>query len=108
MPGMCGFDVIAQLPQESLPVVAFVTADDHNGVRAFDAQAIDYLLKPIDDQRFRVALDHVREHLQTRSAAAQCERLLALIADMTGSGELALDEVLSLKKDARQHKHSQL
>jgi two-component system LytT family response regulator len=108
MPGISGFDVIAQIPRESLPMVVFVTAYDQYAVRAFEAQAIDYLLKPIDDQRFATALDHVREHIYARNAATQCDRLLALIADMTGSGELALEEVLALKRDARQLKHSQL
>jgi two-component system, LytTR family, response regulator len=108
MPGLSGFDVVAAVPYESLPVVVFVTAYDQYAVRAFEAQAIDYLLKPIDEQRFMAALNHVREHLQTRNAAAQCERLLAVIADMTGSGEIALDEVLSLKQGAQPLRHSQL
>jgi two-component system LytT family response regulator len=108
MPGMSGFDVIAHLPQESLPVVVFVTAYDQYAVRAFEAQALDYLLKPIDEQRFATALNHVRGHIRARNAAAQCEKLLAVIAHMTGSGEIAMDDVLSVKQDTRPFKHSQL
>lgn len=108
MPGMSGFDVISHIPHDTLPLIVFVTAYDQYAVKAFEAKAIDYLLKPIDDQRFAAALAHVREHINARSAAAQCDRLVALIAEMTGSGELALEEVLALKRDARQLKHAPL
>src|SRR5581483_11593595 len=56
MPGMSGFDVLAQLPQESLPVLVFITAYDQYAIKAFEARAVDYLLKPIDEARFHAAL----------------------------------------------------
>ena len=56
MPGMSGFEVLAHLPQESMPVVVFVTAYDQYAIQAFEAHAIDYLLKPIDEARFATAL----------------------------------------------------
>src|ERR1700743_2192134 len=59
MPGMSGFEVLAQLPQDSLPVLVFVTAYDQYAIKAFEARAIDYLLKPIDEERFDVALARV-------------------------------------------------
>jgi two-component system, LytTR family, response regulator len=95
MPGMSGFEVLAQLPQESLPLVVFVTAYDQYAIQAFEARAVDYLLKPIDEARFTAALARVREHLQSRGAESQRDRLLEIIADITGSGELALDELLA-------------
>jgi len=95
MPGMSGFDVLARLPQESLPVVVFVTAYDQYAIRAFEARAIDYLLKPIDDARFATALTRVREHVRARNAADQRDRLMQIIAEITGCGELALDELLT-------------
>ena len=49
MPGMSGFEVLAQIPQESLPVLVFVTAYDQYAIKAFEARAVDYLLKPIDE-----------------------------------------------------------
>ena len=52
MPGMSGFEVLAHLPQESLPIVVFVTAYDQYAIQAFEARAVDYLLKPIDEARF--------------------------------------------------------
>src|ERR1041384_5474738 len=44
MPGMSGFDVLTQLPQDAVPLVVFVTAYDQYAIRAFDARAVDYLL----------------------------------------------------------------
>ena len=95
MPGMSGFEVLAHLPQESLPVVVFVTAYDQYAVQAFEAHAVDYLLKPIDDVRFGTALTRVREHVRAKSAAHQRDRPLQIIAEITGCGELALDELLA-------------
>ncbi|HET9390553.1 MAG TPA: LytTR family DNA-binding domain-containing protein [Steroidobacteraceae bacterium] len=95
MPGMSGFDVLAQLPQESLPVVVFVTAYDQYAIRAFEAHAVDYLLKPVDDGRFNAALQRVRTQVQSRAAVTQRDRLVQIIAEITGSGELALDELLA-------------
>ncbi len=95
MPGMSGFEVLARLPQEALPVVVFVTAYDQYAIPAFEARAVDYLLKPIDEARFALALERVREHVRARSAAAQRDRLLEVIAEITGCGELALDDLIA-------------
>ncbi len=100
MPGMSGFEVLAALPQESLPVLVFVTAYDQYAIQAFEARAVDYLLKPIDDARFETALQRVREHVKARSAASQRDRLMEIIAEITGSGELALDELLTRGRKA--------
>jgi two-component system LytT family response regulator len=94
MPGMTGFEVLAALPQESLPVVIFVTAYDRYAIQAFEARAVDYVLKPIEERRFAAALERVREQLGARSVRAQRDRLMAVIAEVSGSGELALDDVL--------------
>src|SRR5438105_5752946 len=95
MPNMSGFEVLAQLPQESLPVVVFVTAYDQYAIRAFEARAVDYLLKPVDDKRFNAALERVRNQVQSRNATNQRDRLVEIIAEITGSGELALEELLT-------------
>jgi len=57
MPGMDGFDVLDRLPPGRRPVVVFVTAFDQYALRAFDEAAIDYLLKPVDEDRLSVAID---------------------------------------------------
>jgi two-component system LytT family response regulator len=90
MPVLSGFDVLARLPQESMPLVVFVTAFDKYALDAFEAHALDYLLKPINDDRFRQSLDRVREHWEQRRALAQREQLMKLLAQTRGSG--AIDE----------------
>jgi two-component system LytT family response regulator len=108
MPGMSGFEVLAHLPQESLPVLVFVTAYDQYAIKAFEARAVDYLLKPIDEARFQVALERVREHVRAKTAATQRDRLMEIIAEITGSGELVLDELLSRGRAAVEAKHPEV
>jgi two-component system LytT family response regulator len=108
MPGVSGFEVLAQVPQQSLPLVVFITAYDQYAIQAFEARAIDYLLKPIDDVRFAAALTRVREHMRARSASAQRDRLLEIIADITGCGELALDELLVHGRKAIEGRHPEV
>lgn len=88
MPGLTGFDVLAQVPQESMPMVVFATAFDRFAIEAFEAHALDYLLKPVDETRLERALDRVRAQWQQRQAMAQREQLMALLADLTGKGEI--------------------
>ncbi|HVC29825.1 MAG TPA: response regulator [Steroidobacteraceae bacterium] len=94
MPGLSGFDVLAQLPRDLMPLVVFVTAYDQYAVRAFEAHAIDYLLKPINDGRFDTTLERVRQSAVARSAADQRDRLLQIVAEITGSGEIGLQDLL--------------
>jgi two-component system LytT family response regulator len=89
MPGLSGLDVVAQVPQESMPMVVFVTAFDRYAINAFEAHALDYLLKPVDDARLAAALDRVRAQWQQRQAIAQREQLMALLADVKGNGEIS-------------------
>jgi two-component system LytT family response regulator len=91
MPGVSGLEVVAQVPQESMPMVVFVTAFDRFAINAFEAHALDYLLKPVDDERLARALERVRAQWQQKLAAAQREQLMALLADLTGKGEIATD-----------------
>lgn len=63
MPEMTGFDVIRRIGPETMPVTIFVTAYDKYAVRAFETNAIDYLLKPFGKQRFEQALRRAKERL---------------------------------------------
>jgi two-component system, LytTR family, response regulator len=81
MPGMSGFEVLAATANLSLPVVIFVTAHDEYALRAFDVYALDYLLKPIDDERFNIALQRARIHLELKRESRLGKRLAALLAD---------------------------
>ena len=68
MPGFGGLEVASQLDRESAPLIVFVTAYDEHAVRAFDLNAVDYLLKPYDKDRFVRCLARVRERLQDNHA----------------------------------------
>lgn len=102
MPGMSGFDALEALLDHAvaLPVVIFVTAYDEYAIQAFEARAVDYLLKPFDDDRFRRALDHVRRRLRERRSDRIRRQLEVLLEharteaagpgpDLTPSGEPA-------------------
>lgn len=93
MPGMSGFDVLARLPHEALPMIVFVTAFDRFALEAFAAQALDYLLKPINDTRFTQALERVRNHWRQKTAIAQRDKLMELIAQTRGSASLDGEEL---------------
>jgi two-component system LytT family response regulator len=88
MPGMSGLDVLARMPQESAPIVVFVTAFDRYALDAFEAHALDYLLKPINDRRFTESIERVRELWRQRQALAQREKLMQLLAATQGSGSI--------------------
>jgi two-component system LytT family response regulator len=63
MPGLNGLEVAAQLEQDTAPLIVFVTAFDEHAVKAFDLNAIDYLLKPYDKDRLLRSLTRVRDRL---------------------------------------------
>jgi two-component system LytT family response regulator len=63
MPGMDGFAVLRAIPGVILPAIIFTTAHDSYAVRAFEHNAVDYLLKPFDEERFRKAVDRARLQL---------------------------------------------
>jgi len=88
MPKMDGFAVIREVGIENMPVVIFVTAFDEHALRAFDVNAIDYLLKPFDEKRFATALKRARRHIELRAGgdAAFRQRLLGAIADLKTGG----------------------
>ena len=70
MPGMDGFDVLDNLSPEDQPAVIFVTAYDEHAVRAFEAAALDYLLKPVSPERLKKTLDRARAQLAAGIAPA--------------------------------------
>ncbi len=71
MPELNGFEVLASLPADEAPLVVFVTAYDEYAVRAFEVNAVDYLLKPFDGSRVHVAVDRVIAQLDRESGAAR-------------------------------------
>src|SRR3712207_3986626 len=75
MPGLDGFGVVERVGAERMPPVVFVTAYDAHALRAFDVHALDYLLKPIDDERFAVAVERARRRIAEREEGARGRRL---------------------------------
>jgi two-component system LytT family response regulator len=80
MPGCDGFDVLEMLGCELPPAVIFVTAYDEYALRAFESGALDYLLKPFDDARFRRALDRAKDKLRHYSPRPKIAERLAVKA----------------------------
>lgn len=81
MPGGSGFDVLERLGRAP-PVVIFVTAFDHHALRAFEANALDYLTKPVDTGRFRSALERARTAVESRLTADRITELQETIATL--------------------------
>ena len=79
MPGMDGFEVLRALPEENLPSVIFLTAYEQHALRAFEVHALDYLLKPVDDQRFSAAVDRARKLADSASKTQMAERILKML-----------------------------
>src|SRR3569832_850509 len=75
MPGVDGFSVIQGLMDVELPLFVFVTAYGDHALRAFDAQAVDYLMKPVDEDRLAATMDRVRQRLAEKRSAGEAERL---------------------------------
>jgi len=81
MPGFDGFSVISGLMEVEPPLFVFVTAYSDHAVRAFEAQAVDYLVKPVDEDRLAATLDRVRERLSEKGAAQTAEKLKEALAE---------------------------
>ncbi len=79
MPGLDGFGVLRELDPTELPCVIFVTAFDRHAVQAFEAHALDYLLKPCKPARLHEALERARAQRSTRDSGALPQRLLDLL-----------------------------
>lgn len=83
MPELNGFEVIQEIGAAEMPPVIFVTAFDHYAVQAFDAHAVDYVLKPFDEDRFRTAVERGRDALHQRTNGALDQRLSDLLQGLT-------------------------
>jgi two-component system LytT family response regulator len=82
MPGMSGFDVIDAVRPGQCPYIVFVTAFDEFAIRAFDVHALDYILKPVNEERFKLALERVRTALRSEREGSVGRRLAQLAADL--------------------------
>jgi two-component system LytT family response regulator len=79
MPGKTGLDVVAEVGPERMPATVFITAYDQHALMAFEVAAVDYLVKPFDDERFTQALARARERVRLEEVERMTRRLLAAI-----------------------------
>ena len=82
MPEMDGFQVVEEVGAKRMPVTVFVTAYDKYALRAFEAHALDYLLKPFDHDRFNTALQRAKSFVQQQKLGEISESLFAVLQDM--------------------------
>lgn len=95
MPGYDGLAVVRALVKEELPLIVFATAFDHFAVQAFDAHALDYLLKPIEEDRLAKCIEKVRDQITERLAIEQNARLVELIRSMDDPPMVELSEIVT-------------
>jgi len=79
MPGISGLDLLRELPKEQARCIVFLTAHEEYALDAFNVEALDYLLKPIDDERFAACIDRAKRMLSLHRQEANFERLYGLL-----------------------------
>jgi two-component system LytT family response regulator len=101
MPGLDGFDVLRGLPEAELPVVVFLTAFDQHALKAFDANALDYVVKPFTDDRFRLAMARARRQVHQRrlgDASSGLAELVGLLKLGASGSELPAEQRATSKR----------
>jgi len=83
MPGLNGFETLAQIQPGRIPAIIFVTAYDQHALRAFEVHALDYLLKPFTDKRFEEMLRQAKAQIELREINAISKSLLSLLREQT-------------------------
>lgn len=87
MPEEGGLDVVRAIPQEELPAVVFVTAYGHHAIKAFEVEALDYVVKPFSDDRFFFALERAKRRVRERRLGELAGKMASLTAELEhGSG----------------------
>lgn len=85
MPGMTGLDVLTAMGPDDMPATIFVTAYDHYALKAFEVAALDYLVKPFDDERFEQAFGRARRMIELEEVGRATRKLLSLLRNQSGS-----------------------
>ncbi len=85
MPELDGFGVVSAVGADRMPPTVFVTAYDQHALRAFDVAAVDYLLKPFDDERFSAAWERLRARVAAGTLAHEAVRLGSLLSAIGGA-----------------------
>ncbi|WP_116367905.1 LytR/AlgR family response regulator transcription factor [Parahaliea mediterranea] len=92
MPGMDGFAVVEELQSDNMPMVIFVTAFDQYAVDAFRIHAVDYVLKPIDEERLKEAVSRALTHRAQQDSVREKEKLLKLVMGINGASAGSIEE----------------
>lgn len=103
MPGLNGFEVVREIQVDLMPLIVFVTAYDEYAVDAFKINAVDYLLKPVEDERLREAVERALLTKAQLSAVDEKQRLLEMMVSMTGKSEAAIGELLETEEPESPH-----
>ncbi len=93
MPEMNGFDVLAALEADEMPMVVFVTAYDQHALQAFRYHALDYLLKPFENERFLEALGRAKSQVNHKSVPKVTKQILEML-DSTRPGRSGLGRIM--------------
>ena len=99
MPGCDGLQVLAGLPEDQRPAVIFATAHEHFALDAFEVQAVDYLLKPFDRERFQTALRRAHDYQRARQTDALGRKIETMLSDTASA--VRKNERLTFKADGR-------
>jgi len=103
MPDLNGFDVLAKTKIRPLPFIIFVTAYNQYALKAFDIHAVDYLLKPFDDERFENALEHAYQQIQLRQYSLLHKKMTNLIQSFNAPSENQLVQIAIKEKGRTIH-----
>ncbi len=103
MPQMNGFEVVTRIGRERMPFVVFVTAHDQYALKAFDVNAVDYLLKPYDDDRFHASLAKAKRHMDMRTNSKLTGKLMELMREHLHS-KSEYTEVFVIKEKGREYR----
>jgi two-component system, LytTR family, response regulator len=94
MPELDGLGVIDAIGAAQMPLTVFVTAYDQHAIRAFESNALDYLLKPFSDERFEATMARVKARLDERSIGEFGQRILKMVAAAPAGAERRLDRLV--------------
>lgn len=103
MPQTNGLELMAKLPHEKMPFVVFVTAHDRYALKAFDLNAVDYLLKPYDDERFFTSLGRAKDLIEMRHSKQLTGRLMDLMQNHLNVRKEYNDQFV-IKEKGREYK----
>ena len=93
MPGMDGFEVVNELQSDTMPMIIFVTAFNEYAVDAFKVHAVDYVLKPIDEDRLQDAVDRAMAQHERSESVVSKEKLVQLVMGITGASASSVEEM---------------